>query len=119
MRYHTPPHLPHHPQANGIVERINGTSKEALKKVCNQERNDWAKDLPLILLGYTGNIHEVTKLTQAEVLYDFKVCLPVAATAFKIKDLEDADGTNIPVEEAAQVLSAEARKAQQARVVLG
>jgi hypothetical protein len=43
---------PRHPQSNGKIERFNGTLKSILRKLINQQRANWEKQLGPALLAY-------------------------------------------------------------------
>ena len=40
---------PYHPQSNGLVERINGTAKQMLRRIAHDRPSDWDRFLPAIM----------------------------------------------------------------------
>jgi len=48
---------PHHPQSNGIPERLNGTLKQMLKIWCNEEQDNWDEYLPYVMFAYNTSYH--------------------------------------------------------------
>ena len=40
---------PWHPQANGLVEKANGTIKSMIKKLCQEQPKEWDRYLPCLL----------------------------------------------------------------------
>ena len=43
---------PYHHMCNGLVERLNGTLKLMLKRVCAERPRDWDRYLGLALVAY-------------------------------------------------------------------
>lgn len=60
---------PYHPQANGRVERWNGTLKSILKKYIDKTQNDWDIYLDRVINIYNNTNHEATNYTPYELLY--------------------------------------------------
>ena len=60
---------PNHPQANGLVERFNGTLSVALRKTAASCINNWDKEIPAVLLGYRASIQASTKYPPFFMLY--------------------------------------------------
>ncbi|MBS1650721.1 MAG: DDE-type integrase/transposase/recombinase, partial [Bacteroidetes bacterium] len=54
---------PHHPQSNGIPERLNGTLKQMLKVWCNEEQNNWDEYLPYVMFAYNTSYHTLLQET--------------------------------------------------------
>jgi len=48
---------PHHPQSNGLTERLNGTIKQMLKIWCNEEQDNWDEYLPYVMFAYNTSYH--------------------------------------------------------------
>ncbi|RWS23791.1 pol polyprotein-like protein [Leptotrombidium deliense] len=61
-----------HPQCNANVERVQGTIKNILKPYVNIKENDWDLYLPHCQLAYNTKIHETTKYSPFELLFNFK-----------------------------------------------
>lgn len=60
---------PYHPQANGLVERFNGTLKQMLKAYAVVEPLKWDVHLPYVLFAYREVPNESTGFTPFELLY--------------------------------------------------
>ena len=60
---------PYHPQANGLCERLNGTLKAMLRKVCANHPTDWDRYLPSILFAYRELPQDSTKFSPFELMY--------------------------------------------------
>jgi transposase InsO family protein len=57
---------PHHPAANGLVDRLHRTLKAAI--MCHADEQ-WTEDLPLVLHGIRTTYNEDLKLSAAELVY--------------------------------------------------
>ena len=53
----------HHPQTNGLTERINRTLISLIRKYTQQHPNHWAEFLPLFEFAYNSTIHSVIKVS--------------------------------------------------------
>ena len=60
---------PYHPEANGLVERFNGTLKRMLTCFVENEKDDWDKYLPYLLFSYREVPQESTGFSPFELLY--------------------------------------------------
>ncbi|XP_062614536.1 uncharacterized protein LOC134276295 [Saccostrea cucullata] len=69
---------PYHPQANGKVERFNGTLKSMLKKLCMENGEDWDVLLPYVLFAYREVPHEETGFSPFDLLYGWPVRGPLS-----------------------------------------
>ena len=59
----------HHPQTNGLTERLNRTLISMIRKYTQQAANRWAEFLPLFEFAYNRSRHEQTKRTPFSVVY--------------------------------------------------
>lgn len=59
----------YHPEANGLVERFNGTLKSMLKKFVAERVQTWDKYLPYLLFAYREIPNESTGYSPFELLY--------------------------------------------------
>lgn len=67
----------YHPQANGLVERFNGTLKSMLRKLSNDIRN-WDKYVPYLLFAYREVPQSSTGFSPFELLYGRVIRGPLA-----------------------------------------
>ena len=67
---------PHHPRANGAVEKVNDVLELALSKVVNESRTDWDLRLPKILLSARKAEHHSTRMSPAKALMNKTLELP-------------------------------------------
>ena len=59
----------YHPEANGLVERFNGTLKHMLKKFVENQIDNWDKYLPYVLFAYREVPCQSTGYSPFELLY--------------------------------------------------
>ena len=60
---------PYHPEANGLVEKFNGTLKKMLSCFVENEKDDWDKYLPYLLFSYREVPQDTTGFSPFELLY--------------------------------------------------
>ena len=60
---------PYHAQANGLVERFNGTLKAMIQKLCIEQPEEWDRLLPAMLFAYREVPQESTHFSPFELLY--------------------------------------------------
>ena len=60
---------PYHAAANGCVERLNGTLKSMLKKICSDHPKDWDRYIPAVLFAYREIPNDTLGFTPFELLY--------------------------------------------------
>ena len=85
----------YHPQANGLVERMNRTLTASLTKLTRERAEDWDICLPLTLWGYRTTRHASTLKTPFSLLYGREALLSV--------DLEQGPAYNPFVSEAEEL----------------
>ena len=66
----------YHPQANGLVEKQNSTTTNALKACLNQQE-DWYKALDSVAFSFRGSKHCSTGRTPFEMMFGHQMLLPV------------------------------------------
>ena len=64
-----------HPQSNGSLERSHHVLAEYLKKFANRN-HDWDEWLELACFSYNTSVHEGTKFTPFELVYEKQAKLP-------------------------------------------
>ena len=68
----------YHPEANGLVERFNGTLKKMLTCFVENGKDDWDKYLPYLLFSYREVPQESTGFSPFELLYGSHVRGPLS-----------------------------------------
>jgi hypothetical protein len=77
---------PHHPQANGLSERVVQTVKRSLRKLCEaQGTTQWDEQLPWVALGYRCSKQSSTGCSPYELLYARSPVFP-SAVAPKLQE---------------------------------
>lgn len=85
--------LPHRPQANGIVERVNAEVMRALRALVLDDRvgADWSMALPLVQRIINSSKHRVTGFAPCELLYGGLVAPDRLLLDGALQDDEDVD----------------------------
>ena len=60
---------PYNPKCNGLVERMNGTLKSMLRKMCAERPRDWDRFIPAALFAYREVPNGSTGFSPFELLY--------------------------------------------------
>lgn len=68
----------YHPEANGLVERFNGTIKSMLRKLANNDIRHWDKYIPFLLFAYREVPNSSTGFSPFELLFGRPVRGPLA-----------------------------------------
>ena len=79
---------PSHPQANGLVEKFNGTLVTALRKCAADNIHDWDLAIPQVLLGYRSSVQASTRYSPFYMLYARTPLLPTGHADTRL-DLEE------------------------------
>ena len=53
----------HHPQTNGLTERMNRTLIGLIRKVCHGQQSKWVEALPLLEFAYNNSPHSITRVS--------------------------------------------------------
>jgi hypothetical protein len=68
---------PYHPQANGLVERLNHTLADMLSMYINKQHTNWDEILPYITFAYNSSRQESTGRSPFFLIYGREARLPV------------------------------------------
>lgn len=98
----------YHPQANGVVERVNDTAKRIYAKYVNEKQTNWDDLVPAANFAINSTVHSVTKFSPFYLLYGREPILPCDAKL--TPDLSRVDDED-PVEQ----MTRAARAREQAR----
>ncbi|XP_037783720.1 uncharacterized protein LOC119579946 [Penaeus monodon] len=79
----------YHPQANGMVERVNRVVKDSLATLIGQHPQDWDKMLPYVCLAMNTAIHRSVNQTPLYLLIGRDSYFPALLTNYQEMD-EDA-----------------------------
>jgi hypothetical protein len=86
---------PHHPQANGLAERIVQVVKRGLRKLCESKGTaQWDVELPWVALGYRCSKQSSTGFSPYELLFARQ---PVFPSAVQSKLQGEVDFDNVEV----------------------
>ena len=82
---------PYHAQCNGLVERMNGTLKTMLRKLCKEQPRTWNKWIPALLFAYREVPQESLGFSPFELLYGRTVRGPmqILKELWSKEDLEE------------------------------
>ena len=69
---------PYHAACNGMVERLNGTLKNMLKKICIDHPNEWDRYINVALFAYREIPNDTLKFSPFELLYGRNVRGPLS-----------------------------------------
>ena len=69
---------PYHPTCTGIVERLNGTLKKMLCRMCAEQPKQWDRYLPALLFALRETPHNSLDFSPFELLYGRTVRGPMA-----------------------------------------
>ncbi|XP_077508305.1 uncharacterized protein LOC144119604 [Amblyomma americanum] len=69
---------PYHPMANGLVEKMNGTLKKMLRRMCAEQPKDWDRFIEPLLFAYREVAQASTGFSPFELLYGRNVRGPLA-----------------------------------------
>ena len=83
---------PYHPEANGLIERLNGTIKKALKKA-GAENTSWDKLIPLVLYAIRITRHSTTGHSPYQLMFGRH---PYTPTSSLREAVEQQDSEDIP-----------------------
>ncbi|XP_078472915.1 LOW QUALITY PROTEIN: uncharacterized protein LOC144734543 [Lampetra planeri] len=92
----------YHPQANGMVERMNQTLAGKLKRMAAANQQDWDEHLPYALFAYTTAVHTSTGQTPFLMMFGRESRLP-ADLLFGVPPPQREEGSH-PVEHLLETL---------------
>jgi transposase InsO family protein len=115
------------PQANGQVERWNGTIAQSLRACMDGNKTSWSWKVPFIVFAYNNSKHAVTKMAPFELLFGRLARMPldVVLGARAAEDREVAEFSNdllIDLQEGfrlAREASDEMKRVQERRAAFG
>jgi len=65
------------PQANGQVERFNGTLMQMVRRSLKKDKTKWPEQIQTVLMAYRTSVQTATGKTPSELLYGFQMKLPI------------------------------------------
>ena len=85
---------PYNPLCNGLVEKMNGTLKSMLRKMCQEKPKDWDRYLQAVLFAYREVPQTSTGFSPFELLYGRTVRGPMQILKALWTEEEDSDVRN-------------------------
>ena len=85
---------PYNPRCNGLVEKINGTLKSMLRKMCQEKPQDWDRYIQAVLFAYREVPQTSTGFSPFELLYGRTVRGPMQILKALWTDEEDSEVKN-------------------------
>ena len=85
---------PYNPKCNGLCERMNGTLKAMLKKMCQERPSDWDRYLPAVLFAYREVPQSSTGFSPFELLYGRTVRGPMQVLKEPWTEIETPETRN-------------------------
>lgn len=64
-----------HPKANGTMEVFNKILENALTKVCNANKDDWDRRIPMVLWAYQTTCKHLTKHAPLRLVYGLEAVM--------------------------------------------
>ena len=86
----------YHPQANGMVERLNATLKDTLRATCEQRGSQWIQSLQAAVFAYNTSVSEATGYSPYFVLFGRHPRVPGDVYAENVQELDTATLEAVP-----------------------
>ena len=67
----------YHPQSNGAIEAFNKTLTKGWTKICNTNKDDWDKKIPVVLWVYRTTYKHSMDQTLFRLVYGQEVVVPL------------------------------------------
>ena len=81
----------HHPEGNGVVERVNGTLVKQLALVVNDEQDNWSELLPVVMFAYHTSYHRSIDTTPFEAMFGRRALMPLDIEHYTTPEIRNPD----------------------------
>ena len=68
----------HHPQTNGLTEKMNRTLISLIRKVCVDQQAKWVEALPLLEFAYNNSPHSITRVSPFKAVQGVDPIVPAS-----------------------------------------